>query len=260
MDASGIDVIMEEPEQDCVSIESEESKKELMDQDRKQQMKVLTQFGVEFYKILTGCLLMIFVPQSCKDESCTINDILTMDDMTYQATLYFNLFSFMIFLSLYGIEMYRENTLIKYLEVNVHKPRDNDSVEKAIQGLKSHDLSRLRNNRQMYDKMGKFCTIVFIVNSILSGMSLYNRQLGSKTLTVYLTNVMFTATKLGNIQSIVYTEPNIFYSAYMTRKVQYNDIDPNVYDLDEDAVKEDKENTTEEKEELNGNHIESVEV
>ena len=62
---------------------------------------------------------MIFVPQSCKDESCTINNILTMDDMTYQATLYFNLFSFMIFLSLYGIEMYRENTLIKYLEVNV---------------------------------------------------------------------------------------------------------------------------------------------
>ena len=51
---------------------------------------------------------------------------------------------------------------------------------------------------------------------------------------------MFTATKLGNIQSIVYTEPNIFYSAYMTRRVQYNDIDPNVYDLDEDAVQEDK--------------------
>ena len=102
-----------------------------------------------------------------------------MDDMTYQATLYFNLFSFMLFLSLYGIEMYRENILIKYLEVNT-KPRDNDSVEKAIQGLKPHDLSRLRNNRQMYDKMGKFCTIVFIVNSILSGMSLYNRQLGSK--------------------------------------------------------------------------------
>ena len=26
----------------------------------------------------------------------------------------------------------------------------------------------------------------------------------------------------------------------MTRKVQYNDIDPNVYDLDEDAVQEEK--------------------
>ena len=154
MDASGIDIIVEETEQDCVSVESEESKKEMMDQDRKQQMKVLTQFGVEFYKILTGCLLMIFVPQSHKDESCTINDILTMDDMTYQATLYFNLFSFMIFLSLYGIEMYRENTLIKYLEVNA-QARDNDSVGKAIEHLKPHDLSRIRNNRQMYDKMGE---------------------------------------------------------------------------------------------------------
>ena len=33
----------------------------------------------------------------------------------------------------------------------------------------------------------------------------------------------------------------MFYSAYMTRKVQHNDIDPNVYDLDEDAVNEGKE-------------------
>ena len=90
----------------------------------------------------------------------------------------------------------------------------------------------------MYDGIGKFCIVIFIVNSILSGMSLYNRQLESKTLTVYLTNVLFTATKLGNIQSIVYTDPNIFYSAYMTRKVQYNDIDPNVYDIDEDDVSE----------------------
>lgn len=242
MDASGIDIeVSSNHENDSINDIDEEEKEDLIDQDKKQQMKVLTQFGVEFYKILTGCLLMIFVPQSCKDHNCTINDILTMDDMTYQATLYFNLFSFMIFLSLYGIELYRENTLIKYLEVNVHKPRDNDSVEKAIEHLKPHDLHRIRNNRKLYDNMGKFCTIVFTVNSILSGMSLYNRQLGSKTLTVYLTNVMFTATKLVNIQSIVYTDPNIFYSAYMTRKVQYNDIDPNVYDLDEDSIKEEKE-------------------
>ena len=44
MDASGIDIIVEETEQDCVSVESEESKKEMMDQDRKHK-QVLTQFA-----------------------------------------------------------------------------------------------------------------------------------------------------------------------------------------------------------------------
>ena len=73
-------------------------------------------------------------------------------------------------------------------------------------------------------------------------MILYNRQLESKTLTVYLTNVLFTATKLTNIRSIVYTDSNIFYSAYMTRKVQYNDIDSDVYDLDKDNMNEECKN------------------
>ena len=46
----------------------------------------------------------------------------------------------------------------------------------------------------------------------------------------------------------------------MTRRVQYNDIDPNVYDLDEDAVQEDKENVPEENEDLKGSVVESSEV
>lgn len=234
-----------ELENDNETLETEE---EMIDEDKKQQMKVLSLFVVEFYKILTGCLLLIFVPQKCGDHNCTINDIVTMDDMTYQANLYFNLFSFVTFFSLYGVELHRENTLIKYLDINIHKPRDNDSVGMAIEGLKKRDLNKIRYNRKLYDNMGKFCSLLFIINSILSGMSLYNRQLDTKTMTVYLTNVLFTGTKLLNIRSVVYTKPNIFYSAYMTRRVQYNDIDSDVYDFKEEKKEQEIENMEQEQE------------
>jgi hypothetical protein len=34
-------------------------------------------------------------------------------------------------------------------------------------------------------------------------------------------------TKLGDVYSTVNTERNIFYSAYMKGKIQFNDVDPN---------------------------------
>ena len=61
-----------ELENDNETLETEE---EMINEDKKQQMKVLSLFVVEFYKILTGCLLLIFVPQKCGDHNCTINDI-----------------------------------------------------------------------------------------------------------------------------------------------------------------------------------------
>jgi len=54
-------------------------------------------------------------------------------------------------------------------------------------------------------------------------------MLDGKTGTVFLTNVLFMGSKLGNMYSIISTEKNIFYSAYLTRKVQYNDVDPDKY-------------------------------
>ena len=54
-------------------------------------------------------------------------------------------------------------------------------------------------------------------------------MLDGKTGTVFLTNVLFMGSKLGNMYSIISTEKNIFYSAYLMRKVQYNDVDPDKY-------------------------------
>ena len=153
--------------------------------------------------------------------------------------------TFLFFLYLYYSELSREHTLIKYLEINVHKPRDNDSVGKELEHLKEHDLKAIRNNRINYDNSAKIASVMFLINTICSGLNLYNYQLESKTFTVFLTNVLFTATKLGNAYAIVNSDTNIFLSAYMTRRVQFNDIDPNVYEIkeeDEKVEKNQKEN------------------
>lgn len=205
------------------------------DQDRKQRMAVMSSFGVEFYKILTGCFLLFFVPQECDDHACSMSEIAHYGNTYYQFTIYFNGFTFLMFLALYGIELHRENTLIKYLDVNPGKARDNESVQKELELLDNGKHQEIVNNRVRYNTICKLCTLAFLANNIFSGMNLYHHQLGSKTLSVYVTNVMFTGTKLSTIYEIVKADSSIFYSAYMTRKVQYNDVDKD-HILEDDAT------------------------
>ena len=217
---------------------------ELIDknQDRKQRMKVFSQFGVEFYKILTGCLLLLFVPQDCDGSICSMDQIVGYEDAFYKTTLCFNIVTFFSFLVLYGAELKRENGLIELLEVNVNKARDNNSVGLELMRLSEEKRMVLKNNRKNYNNSGKVSSILFIVNTLFSAINLYQYQTGSKTMTVFMTNVMFTATKLGNIFSIVGADENVFFSSYMVRKVQFNDVDPHAIEdikeskLDEESV------------------------
>jgi len=48
----------------------------------------------------------------------------------------------------------------------------------------------------------------------------------SKTITVLLTNLLFMGLKVSDVYSTVNTKKNVFYSAYLKNKVQFNDVDP----------------------------------
>jgi hypothetical protein len=43
---------------------------------------------------------------------------------------------------------------------------------------------------------------------------------------VFITNVLFLAGKLIQTNSLANTEENVFYSAYLTDRIQYNYVDP----------------------------------
>ena len=61
---------------------------------------------------------------------------------------------------------------------------------------------------------------------ILSGFVVFENYLDNKTLTVFITNGLFMALKLNDTQTTTATDKNIFLSAYLTRRIQYNDVDP----------------------------------
>ena len=81
-----------------------------------------------------GAFLMVFVPQKCGEDICSINENINRDDVLSRITVAFNSLTLLSFLFLYLIEVKRENKLI-YLEVNRFNPVDNESVGKALEKL-----------------------------------------------------------------------------------------------------------------------------
>ena len=138
---------------------------------------------------------------------------------------YLNLVCFTSFVILYGVEYYREYLMIQYLEVNHFKSNDNLSVEQAIQPLATHKKNRLWRQDKYYKRLAYLSILIFIVNVGSSINSIYHHYLDSKTLTVLATNFIFIATKLADVITTVYTPKHIFYSAYMKKKIQFNDVD-----------------------------------
>jgi hypothetical protein len=196
------------------------------DQDFMQRTNVATILVLEMYRVLTGAFLILFVPQKCDEEICSISQNIYRDDIISQTALAFNSVTMVLFLFLYYIEVKRENKLINYLEVNVFKPRDNTSVENALLGLEENKKQIIWNYDNMYQKFGYSCSLFYILNAIISSIVIYSYYLDSKTITVYLTNILFMGFKVNDVYTIVNTDKNIFYSAYMKNRVQFNDVDP----------------------------------
>ena len=81
-------------------------------------------------------------------------------------------------------------------------------------------------------------------NTILSGFVVFDYYLDNQTTSTYITNILFMVTKLGDIYATANTEKNVFYSAYLKGKIQYNDVDPDkkaVLTLEDLKVEDKKE-------------------
>jgi hypothetical protein len=126
---------------------------------------------------------------------------------------------------LYGIEVYRENTLISYLEVTPLLGTDNASVGEIVAKLDPKKRKKLYRIDTVYFGVGGFCMCAFGANSIFSGIVLLD-HIDNKTISTFMTDILFMMTKLYRIHYVINTEKNIFYSAYMTTFVQFNDLDP----------------------------------
>jgi cytochrome b subunit of formate dehydrogenase len=198
----------------------------LSDQDNNQKINVAISVALELYRVLASSLLILFVPQDCGGHLCSLSENMETNSNIYTTGLFFNFFTMFVFLVMYSFEIKRENRLITYLDVNKSVASDNESVGMVLQKLPLEKKNNILFLDNYYQKAAYVAMCSFVINSIISGIVVFEYALGNQTTTTIITNILFMVTKLADVFQTVNTEKNIFYSAYLKGKIQYNDVDP----------------------------------
>lgn len=194
------------------------------DVDTKERIKVIFLFIFQSYKILMGCMLVLFVPQICDEEVCTLSEKLESRDDKHLITLFFNGLSVLLFVILYILELKRENWCVKYLDIN-HDFSDNNLgivIKDRPELLKS--LDKYNNNYFVYSIA---LTFIYSINLVLSSIVVYEHYAGLPSITSYLSFTGLIVLKLYYALSISYsskTEQKAL-SSFMTEFSSYNVID-----------------------------------
>ena len=198
----------------------------VLDQDVKQKASVAVSLLIELYRVVVSTLLILFVPQLCTDHVCSLSENMESTNAEYDAGLALNFATLGACALLYFCEVRRENVMIEYLEVNPSLPTDSESVGTALQQLDEGRCARIRRLHRYYQHVGRAAIACFVANTVLSGIIIYDYYLDSKTTMTFVTNILFMTMKLHDVHAAVSTEDNVFYSAYLRAKVQFNDVDP----------------------------------
>jgi hypothetical protein len=223
--------IVDNPVLDEIQITIEKSVKPIvevnhLDQDTLQRISVGMQVLLEMYRVITSSLLILFVPQICVDHICTTTENLVWETNTYNTALCFNFISMAFLVNMYYMELVRENRLIKYLSVNPELANNNEMVGKQLELLPVNKQNKIFTINRYYRLSSYGALIIYVLNVMLSAAAVNKYYAGSQTVSTFITYVLFMATKFGSVYSLVSTEKNIFYSAYLKSNIQFNDIDP----------------------------------
>jgi hypothetical protein len=221
------DIELQEPKYEVITTTEKKDPKEAEDsQDTNQKIGVTIAVAVEIYRALIASFLILFVPQSCGDHVCSFSENAeTGPDPLYNAGFVFNCITLAAFVALYYAEVRREVKLIAYLDVNPNRPSDNESVGQVLEKIQPEHKNAILYYDSLYIKAGYLTIGCFTINSILSGLVVYKYYLDDKTTTTFITSLLFVIQKLQQVYVTLKTEKNVFYSAYLNSKVQYNDLD-----------------------------------
>lgn len=204
------------------------------DQDFKQRFSLTFSAPGEFIKMIACSMLLITIPQQCGDgKICTTKEsffrALDFDDegnvAFFQIVLVFNVLTLVCLLALYFTELWRENVCIEFLEVNPNNPSDAASVGKALLLLSPRNRERLFTIDGRYKTLCFWSFWVYLTNVVLSGIAVQRFYIGDQTFTSWWAFSMLMKGRLDFAYSIASQPKEIFYSAYLKEKVQFNDCD-----------------------------------
>jgi len=212
----------------------------MIDQDIVQRIKVMGIFMLQFYKVLTGTMLTLFVPQACRQSEeimdgssiiipegiriCSISDNLYNNEIYHRITLYFNSISFLCFIYVYILELKRESWAIKFLDIDNNKS-DNGLKEIII---KEHKLDKQMDKlNKMYFYGLSVTAIVYFINVLLMINILYQDYHSASTLSCFVSFTLLVEMKLYNSLSVAYysVKDDKMMSAFMSEFVSFNVLD-----------------------------------
>ena len=188
--------------------------------DTKQKIQSSFIFLVEFYKVLMGSFLILFVPQICEDHICTTNEILKNELECF----ILNIISCLYILYLYFIEINRENWCIKYLDIDPEKP--NNNLDYEIEQYPEYKSNMVKINKD-YKNNSIICIFIHGFNMIVSCIYISSHWAGQIALTPLLSYILLVCNKLYNtffVSNSSISEERV-YSAYLTISKTYNTID-----------------------------------
>ena len=116
--------------------------------DTMQRIKGGGIFMLEFYKILMGTFLTIFVPRDCGDRVCTLTDNYKDDEIFHRFVFGFNSVCFFIVMILYYTEIKRENWCITYLDIDENNLTQTRTTSGECPGLSALGIQRCLNDIQ----------------------------------------------------------------------------------------------------------------
>jgi len=196
----------------------------MFDVDLIQRTKVTGLFFLQFYKILMGTMLTLFIPQNCDGHICTITDNYENQDIYHKMALYWNGLTLFFFLITYFYELKRENWSIKYLDIDYNFSDNN---------LKSIIIKEPKLDKQMDRLNIRYRNIVittiflYFVNLCLTIRLLNKNYHSSSTLSCFASFSLLVMMKLYNSFTVAYysVKSDKMMSAYMSEFVSFNVLD-----------------------------------
>lgn len=197
-------------------------------EDTTQLLAVILSFLLQLYQMSVGSLIIIFTPQLCDDHACTFSENFEVDYTFYLVVLITNFTTFAFMLTMYILELVREDVLIATMDVDENCNNDGDDVARRMELFSKHERKHLLDLNKWYKYTYYTSLILFLVNAVFSLTVVQKYTIGAQTDTAFTTNVLFMVKKLIDVYSTVAAEENVFYSAYLLAKVQFNNVDSTI--------------------------------
>lgn len=192
--------------------------------DTKQRIKVIGIFLLQIYKITTGTMMSLFIPQSCGDRMCTLTENYKNSELYHKTLFYWNTLSMFLFLLCYSIELRREEWCVKYLDIDNNFP--DNSLKEIIVKEKVLDKKMDKLNKYYYDILIG-TSITYFINMLLTIKMINDNYHSNSTISCFMSFSLLVLMKIYNSWNVAYqsVKNDKMMSAYMCEFVSFNVLD-----------------------------------